>query len=233
MNKTLILTATHGDEDFSLSVVRNLRQKYVFDWLVSNPRALALRQRFTDSDLNRSGPGNRTSSQYEVRRARQIISKATQYDRVIDIHGTTANSGIFIILSDPNWQNIEFAKTINLSRVVLWPSLKPQGPLTQFIPYSLEIECGPKNSPQIVTQLKTVLSDYLSGKPRQKPQSYYIVTGSLPQPIGQSMKDFVATNFQGKSFTPLLVDQYPGIKCYCLQQLDQPLDFNTTNTPSQ
>ena len=146
MSRILILTATHGNEGFSIPVVKKLSKKFKFDWLISNPKALKLNQRFKNFDLNRAGPGKTNSKLYEKRRAFELIKLANQYDYVIDIHGTISNTGLFLILSDPNWKNIEFAKKLNLKNIVLWPSLKPTGPLTQFISNSLEINLGKSDS---------------------------------------------------------------------------------------
>lgn len=229
-NKTLILTATHGDEAFSIPVVQALQSTFKFDWTISNPKAFKQKTRFLEADLNRSGPGNSTSPVYEIRRAQKLIALGSKYQQTIDIHGTISNTGVFIILSDPNWRNIELAKKFDVQNVVLWPSLQPQGPLTQFIPNSLEIECGPKNNPATTQELNRVLSQFLSKKPRTTNQNYYIVSGFLPQSVNQPFQDFSPVTYCGLRFTPLLVDQYPGIKCYCLQQLNSPLNFNTSNT---
>jgi len=99
-NKLLILTATHGDEDFSIPIVQKIQKKFIFDWQISNPKALGKGVRFTDKDLNRSGPGNYKSKYYEERRAKKLITLAKKYEIVIDVHGTVSNTGCFIILSD-------------------------------------------------------------------------------------------------------------------------------------
>lgn len=225
MKKLLITTATHGDEEFSIPIVKELARRYQFDWWINNPQALKAKKRFIDTDLNRSGPGDIDSAKLEERLASQIINAASEYNQVIDIHGTTSNSGIFIIISDPNWQNIEFAKSIPINKVVLWPSLEAKGPLTQFIPNSLEIECGPKESPKTARQLKRVLDNYLSGKKSTESQEWYIVTGCLKGMIKKPMEDFKQTKYKEKMFYPLLVDQYSGIKCYTLEKLANTLEF--------
>lgn len=226
--KRLIITTTHGNEQFAVPVVEELNRKYQFDRITGNPRATKGTVRYVEADLNRSGPGNPESDIYEVRRAWEVIQKASEYDEVIDIHGTVSDSGLFVILSDPNWRNIELAKKINLERVVLWPSLLPKGPLTQFIPSSLEIECGPKDSQEVSEKLKQVLEDYLNNKPIQVEQEFYIVTGQLNGNVDNPLKDFQLAKINGKEFYPLLVDQYPGIKCYTLQKLVNTLSYSNS-----
>jgi hypothetical protein len=221
--KILILCATHGDEGFSIPIVKNLSKRFKFDWLISNPRALKINKRFFEADLNRSGPGNAGSKIYEERRAKKIISIAKNYNAVIDLHGTISNSGLLLILSDPNWQNIELAKTIGVKNVILWPSLKPTGPMSQFISNCLEIECGPKSSSKTAKKLETVLTNYLSGRPNKIKQNIFIVTGKFVQNTKKPMKDFVKFRYKGGSFYPLMVGQYPKIKCYMMQKLSDTL----------
>lgn len=223
--KTLIITGTHGNEQFSVPVVKSLKERFEFDWICGNPKARKKEIRFTEADLNRSGPGNNKSELYEERRAKYVIDRASKYSQVIDIHGTVSNSGIFIILSDPNWQNVVLAKRFRIQNVVLWPSLRPKGPLTQFIPNSLEIECGPKDSEQVAKKLSSVLESHLSQNKPSIKQNFYIVTGQVKGEVNEKFVDFEPTSYQGVSFIPLLVDQYPGIKCYTLQKLKNTLEF--------
>ncbi len=222
-NKILILTATHGNEEFSIPVVEKLSKKFDFDWKISNPKALKLRQRFFEKDLNRSGPGNLNGKLYEERRAKKVINIARTYKITIDLHGTISSTGCFLILSDPNWQNIELAKKFNVKNVVLWPSLMSTGPLTQFIPNSLEIECGPKDSPETADKLNKILNDFLSGKDGAKKQNFYIVTGKFVKKPKKKMKEFKKFSYKKETFYPLMVGQYPGITCYMMQRLNDTL----------
>ena len=231
--KRLITTCTHGNETFAQAVVDKLQQEFGrqtqngFTTWVNNPRAVALQRRYAEADLNRVGPGNLNSPVYEERRAAEVLLAAREFGPVIDIHGSVSNCGVFLILSDANWQNIELAKKLDVARVVLWPSLLPTGPLTQFIPESLEIECGPMSDPAVSVELERVLRRFLQQEPRTLAQQFYIVTGALQDPTGAlaatPMQDFVETSYQGQKFTPLLVDQYTGIKCYQLQKLGDTL----------
>ena len=242
---TLIISATHGNEAFSIPVVKRLKDKYQFDWIIGNPKALKQNTRYFEADLNRVSPGSPKGKLYEERRAATIYKKSLSYQQTIDLHGTIADTGIFIIISDPAWQNIELAKKFDVKNVVLWPSLQPKGPVTQFAK-GLELECGPKDSSQVAKELTRILKPFLSGKKRVIKQNFYIVTDKIKQPVkGQTFdggikldqdlsalkgfKDFVETTYQNRTFTPLLVDQYPDIKCYCMQKLDSPLEFNTSN----
>lgn len=224
MDKLLITTVTHGDEGFAVPVVAKLASKYVFEWRKNNIQAYKLNQRFFQKDLNRSGPGNPKSNFYEERLAYRLIRQYSRYSTVIDIHGSIANCGIFALLSEPSTQNIELAKKLDIANVVLWPSMRStEAPLTQFIPNSLEIECGPKNKQRTAKKLGRVLKRFLSGQKPTRTQNFYIVTGLLTGKISTRMRDFKQVTYRGKTFTPLLVDQYPGIKCYQMQKISYTL----------
>lgn len=218
--ETLIFTAVHGDEGFSIPVVQQLSKKFDFKWIVANPHALGKNCRFFETDLNRSGPGDPNSNFYEQRLAFRLIQKGCEYQQVIDIHGTNANTGVFIIIGDPNWQNIELAKKFDIANVVLWPGLLPTGPLCQFIPNSLEIESGPKYSPVISQELERVLTAFLSKQPPIITQQYFIVTGKLTGTKQDSLKDFQEVTIGNITFYPLLVGQYTGVTCYMMQKLN-------------
>lgn len=218
--ETLIMTATHGDEGFSIPIIEKLSYKFDFEWLIANPDALRQNRRYIDCDLNRSGPGNPNPGLLEQRLAFRLIAKGSEFRNVIDIHGTTANSGVFIILSDANWQNIQLAKKFDIKNVVLWPGFNPFGPLTQFIPSSLEIECGPKNEIPVHQELEKVLTNFFNQQPPTVNQSFFSVTGTLSNARLENLKDFQETTINGITFYPLLTGQYSGISCYMMQKLN-------------
>jgi len=218
--ETLIFTAVHGNEEFSIPIVQELSKKFDFEWIIANPRALEKNSRFLEADLNRSGPGDPNSNLYEQRLAFRLIKKGCEYQQVIDIHGTDADTGVFIIIGDPNWQNIELAKKFDITNVVLWPGFLPTGPLCQFIPNSLEIENGPKNSPVISQELERVLTAFLNKQPPSVTQQYFIVTGRLIGVSSEGLKDFQEVTIENTTFYPLLVGQYAGVACYMMQKLN-------------
>jgi hypothetical protein len=222
-NKLLFLTSTHGDEGFTVPVLKKLSKQFVFDWKIANYKAYVKNTRFIEADLNRSGPGNPNSKIYEEKRASEIIALGKQYQTVIDLHGTIGATGIFVIITNPNWENIELAKKFNIKNVVLWPGLKPTGPLTQFIPNSLEIECGPKNLLETSQKLEEILEGYLSKKDREIKQKFFIVNGIFTKETTDKMEEFTKFTYKNDSFYPLMIGQYPKIKCYMMQKLSDKL----------
>lgn len=222
----LFLAATHGDEGFSVPILQGLKTKFPasFDWLIANERAQAHNTRFTDIDLNRSAPGDPISPLYEVRRAHEILEITKNYRYVIDIHGTTANSGIFVIIPNPTPINIALASCLPIIDVVIWAakSSAQQGPITQFVNCGVEIECGPKHDPAVAERLETILPAILTKGivPDLAPmQRWYRVYGYL-QSGPANLRDFQLATVDGETFFPLLVSQYRTELCYKMERLD-------------
>ncbi len=90
--RALFISATHGDEGFSIKVLDELERKYPkdkygFERIIGNPKALTKNVRFIDANLNRSAPGKKNSLIYEQRRAFKIMQLTKKFDYVIDLHG--------------------------------------------------------------------------------------------------------------------------------------------------
>ena len=181
--KTLFIVATHGDEGFSIPVLKKIEQKfdkkkYSYNWIVGNPLALEKKIRFVDVDLNRNAPGSAHSKYYEQKRASEIMQIAQGYDVVIDIHGAKSNC-----------QNN-----------VLWYSSnsKKSGPLNQHIGKpAIELECGPKSDKKIQQQLYKLLTNYLKRKEKiifSEGLHWYAVAEKLNKVnFPKNIRDFIET----------------------------------------
>lgn len=167
--KTLFILATHGDEGFSIPVFEKLvsqypKEKFNYDWVIGNPKALAKKTRFVDVDLNRNAPGSPNSDKYEEQRAAELIALAKNFDVVVDIHGAKSNCGICTIVSLPILNNLLLATQFNCQNNIIWNSglSKEKGPINQHIGKpSIELECGPKDEKNIQDELYSVISEYL------------------------------------------------------------------------
>lgn len=231
----LFIGATHGDEGFSVEVLRKLEQKYPkdqfgYDWIVGNPEASKKGVRFTEADLNRVAPGNPKSSIYEERRAAEIMDEAKKSGFVIDIHGTVADCGIVTIIPYPTLSNLVLASLLDIQRNVLWYSKVSlqKGPLVQFMDCpGIEIECGPKSSEVVQLDLELVLSKFLERQnnsslvdyiQRLKDKEFYSVYDPLPE-NGEIYTDFTLSQNDEEEFYPFLSNQYPGLACYKMKRI--------------
>lgn len=234
--KILFITATHGDEGFSREVFKRLavsypRNNYGYDRIVGNPRALRAGVRYTEADLNRSAPGDLASPVYEERRAAQIMQIARNYQSVIDVHGTVADSGIVTIIPYPTLPNLMLASMLPVERNVIWyaKSSLETGPLVQFVDRpAVEIECGPKSSEDIKSRLEAVIGTFLERRATWNLDQvidnlagkvFYNVYDRLDGD-GTSYADFVLAQNGDEEFYPFMSNQYPGIACYKMRRVN-------------
>lgn len=237
--KILFVTATHGNEGFSIPIIEKLftgSSADKFDWIIGNPRALKENKRFIDADLNRVSPGKKISNKYEIRRAYELKQKLNQYDYVIDLHGTPANTGIFTIVTNPKIENLILAASLPFKNIVIWSprDLNKPGPLTQFVKCGVEIECGPKGSKQIQKELFEGLRKFLN-KPVQLDYSglqqkrFYRVFGTLTKEEYEKnnirLNEFEEVDFNSNRFSPLLINRYEGVACYKMEEINFWIDY--------
>ncbi len=222
--KILFITALHGNEGFAVDLIKKIEEKYDkekfnFDWVIGNPNAHKQNVRFTDTDLNRIAPGNINSENYEEKRAAELIELSKNYSLVVDIHGTNANSGIFTLVSNPTIENLIVATSLPVKNIVIWASQssKTSGPVTQFLNCpAVEIECGPKSSPEIQSELKNIISKILENRQPKleeiisnvEGKNFFQVYGSIEETDTSNMKEFKETEVHGEKFYPLLVNSY-------------------------
>jgi aspartoacylase len=117
INRTAIVGGSHGNELIGVYLVKkfqqypNLIKRSSFETLVlfGNPKAIEKGRRYIDKDLNRcfTNQGLQSSllSSYEEMRAKeiqQILNPQNQpfVDVIVDLHTTTANMGLSLLLSN-------------------------------------------------------------------------------------------------------------------------------------
>lgn len=238
-NDILFIGGTHGDEPIGVDVLKLLEQEVSgFDWIIGNPLALRAGTRCFEGDLNRSAPGNPQGATYALRRAAKISGLASGYRQVVDLHGTSAFTGIFIIITKPTRTNLELALRFDIRDVVLWPSFSGElaGAISEKVPCGIEIECGPKEMPLVKTKLLKILRSFLQVSDRTfsaqclneaiERRRFFEVYGSLPVGAAISgLEEFVPAKADGEAFIPLLIDRYRernGILCYKMRPLTKP-----------
>lgn len=129
INRVAIAGAVHGNELTGAYLVKKFSQtpalvrRSSFDTvsLLGNPKALAAKQRYIDTDLNRCFLqeilNNPTSDSYEASRAKSIrqmlggkgVTGDRPADFILDLHSTTANMGLTLILVNEHTFNLKLA----------------------------------------------------------------------------------------------------------------------------
>lgn len=231
--KVLFISATHGEEGFSIQVLNEIRKeypKYVFEGIIGNPKAFEKKVRYVDTNLNRSAPGNKNSKSYEDRRAFEIMEIAKKFDYVIDIHGADSKCGITIIICNPILPNFVLAGMLPIGKIVIWRTKEDlkKGPLTQFCkPAGLEIECGRKTDLAIKNKLKNVLVKFL--RTYQKitikeimknlgTKEFYVIYDKQTKK-DKAFQDFKKVRTKKEIFYPFMSNVYPSISCYKMKKI--------------
>ena len=159
-----IVGGTHGNELIGVYLLKRweqmpqeiMRPTIHTDLFLGNPKANELNRRFVDEDLNRcflhaSLEAEKLS--YEAHRAAYLDQKigpkgSPQFDLIIDLHTTTSNSGMMVILFDTNSFNLHIAAYITQqmpdAKIHYIPPSGGDTPyLSSICPQSIVIEVGP------------------------------------------------------------------------------------------
>ncbi|KAF3852360.1 hypothetical protein F7725_005715 [Dissostichus mawsoni] len=152
VSRVAICGGTHGNEMTGMYVVREMQRQEAdqtgsvsITTVISNPRAVEVCRRYTETDLNRcftkallSSPIT-DSTPYEVRRAQEMNAllgpKESQeaVDLLCDLHNTTANMGMCLIFYSLDWLTLHIYKYIQDNDFKL---LQPGDPM--FLSFSGE-----------------------------------------------------------------------------------------------
>ena len=163
INRVVIVGGNHGNEFTGIYLVKKFhnhpdlvhRSSFETLSLLGNPQAIAARVRYVDKDLNRcfvqlsneDEPAN-----YEELRAREIQTILKPKipdieDVIIDLHTTTSNMGLCIILGNRHPILLELAAVLNainpLVKVYLHEQPKGSGFLRSLSDLGFALEVGP------------------------------------------------------------------------------------------
>jgi aspartoacylase len=160
-----IVGGTHGNEYTGIYLLKIFKERQIFSkfksfqttLLLSNPKAFENQSRFIDFDLNRSflnkDLADITLSAYEKNRSKAINNILgpkgnAKTDLIIDLHTTTANMGVTIILVDNNDFNLKMAAHLqsqlkDISIFYISPSDSDNPYLNSIAEYGFSLEVGP------------------------------------------------------------------------------------------
>ncbi|MFZ3010095.1 MAG: succinylglutamate desuccinylase/aspartoacylase family protein [Candidatus Microsaccharimonas sp.] len=86
--KVLVMGGMHGNEPLGIDIVQRLLSQPMKNVtaIIANADAKQQNKRFTNTDLNRSFPGDEKS--YEGQRAKELLELCKDFDLVLDFHNT-------------------------------------------------------------------------------------------------------------------------------------------------
>lgn len=160
IDQVTIVGGTHGNEFLGAFFIGKINQTGLYNdkpvdvsTLLANPDAFSKSVRFIDNDLNRSFSKeqlNVNSGSIEIQRAKAIKEQFDSDDKkqfVIDLHSTTANMGITLIVRDNDPFNLHAASYVQQqmpeARILISDSEKQQQTLNSVSQWGLTIEIGP------------------------------------------------------------------------------------------
>ncbi|WP_422132723.1 aspartoacylase [Endozoicomonas sp. ALD040] len=163
IKRITIVGGTHGNELIGPNLIRKLEQDGSFkqsvipvDYLLANVEAYKAVRRFMDADLNRSFTDDILNgdddSVYEHRRARkinQLLGPKANNDRfIIDLHSTTSNMGMTLIIKDQAAFNLKAASYVQQQMPEVKIILSDRDnqfsrTLNSLSDYAVTIEVGP------------------------------------------------------------------------------------------
>ena len=240
INRVLVVGGTHGNEMTGAYLTRKFEQSphlfadrsFQIQTLLANPKAFAKVVRYIDQDLNRSFDRqclqNPTHSNYENQLAREISQKFeaspdASTTVIVDIHSTTANMGLTLILDNQNAFNLQLAAYLS-SKI---PSLKvyssehsgrSRDSLRSLSKFSLAIEVGPVAQGvlnaelfQKVENLVHEIFNYLEEYSRESPQEYkdelkiyqYVEAIDYPRDQQGNIQAMIHPQLQSKDYEAL------------------------------
>jgi len=164
IKRVVIVGGTHGNELTGIFLIKKwkltpeLIQRVSFEThtLLANPKAYEIGRRYVDTDLNRcfqfSCLNNPHLSSYEAQRAKVIYltfgaKGSLEANLVVDLHSTTANMGLTIILASKHPFNLRLAAyltSINPNVKILYstPSSSESPYLHSICEFGCTIEVG-------------------------------------------------------------------------------------------
>ena len=198
----LVIGCVHGDELIGQKVINKLRGLTISGGtlvtVIANVRAVELRKRFIDRDLNRSFPGN-PEGNHEERLAHNLLPLIKKADFVLDIHSTTTDTTSAIILTKINKSIRQLLHVFNPKRIVVMKQEVGKSALVGHCKAGISFEYGKDKSEkaykETLVDIINILEEYGIIEKKKKRVSnisrrteYFQIFGTLARPIGFSLE---------------------------------------------
>lgn len=243
-----VVYCTHGNETAGKKAVEKLLEenpnfqdgvKFVF----ANEKAYEQEERFIDTDLNRSFPGEQESESYEERLAAEMMEELTDV-KVLDLHETRSSPTPFALFTWMDEKTVETLRSTGVGKAVEI-SYTPGCGINNY--GGVEVETGPRGTQESVEKAYSVLknflinNDVLEGEKKFSRPDIYSVYGVEERPTSgfeADVENFVEIDSgeifassdeevlkSEKSFVPVLfAESYPdifGFKAVRLEKVEE------------
>jgi aspartoacylase len=216
IHRVAIVGGNHGNELTGVYLVKKFQEyphlihRASFETLslLGNPKAISARTRYIDTDLNRcfheyklSEPKTSSYEELRAREIQQILQPENQQnvDAIIDLHTTTANMGLCIILGNQQPLLLKLAADLSainpLVKVYIHEQPKGSGFLRSLCDLGFAIEVGAvpqgilnaelfQQTEQLIYSILDYFEDYNQGKrlPKNHTLTVYKSIGVVDYP---------------------------------------------------
>jgi len=161
----VIVGSVHGDEPCGKQAInRFIESEYELKepvkFIVANEEALEQNERFLDTDLNRSFPGDPESENHEERLAAEIM-KEIEGKKVIDIHTTRSYPEPFATFTELNEVTKRLLESAGVENAVLFP--EKSGTLHEQTD-GIVVETGYQGTQQAVENAYGLIVNFLASE---------------------------------------------------------------------
>ena len=239
IKRVAIVGGTHGNEFTGAYLIKKFEQypelvrrsSFETQTLLANPQAFAVVRRYIDQDLNRAfltqDLQNSNLSDYEAQQAKAIAQQlgtegSAQVDVIIDLHSTTANMGLSLLMANRSPDSLRLASQVSgvnpLVKVCLTQPDSESGLLRSLSKLGFVIEVGAVAQGvldaywfQQTEALIHVILDYLHDcnqgtlMSNDRLLTFYETISSIDYPrneIGE-IQAMIHPDLQGKDYQPL------------------------------
>jgi len=166
-----IVGGIHGDEPCGVRAVERLiADDLTVDrpvaLVIANERAIEAGERYVDTDLNRSFPGDPAADAYENQLAAEL-SELLQDCSILSLHSTQSYDDLFAIVNGMGEFEREICPRLSVDAVVDAGSFD-RGRIFASLPRTIEVECGFQGSEEAAENAYRVAREFLGA------------TGALP-----------------------------------------------------
>jgi hypothetical protein len=157
-----------------------------------------------------------------------VLECAKNFEHVIDLHTTKADTGIFTLITKGKKENYELAQKLSPKRVVIWEATSGSitGPVCNFLNSSLEIESSVSSENHMQDMEQAIISVMDNDISEVDEKEWYKVVTSMPlvdiEDI-KTLKEFEKITYNNKNMYPLLVGSYKDKACYLMEKIESPL----------
>lgn len=201
-----VVGGIHGDEPCGQHAVKTLLDERPsvqrpVKVVIANEEALAAGQRYLDTDLNRSFPGDPESPNHEERLAAQL-GKELQGCTTLALHSTQSYAGMFALVNGIDSLARSICPRLSVDAVVETESAN-EGRIFAVAPDPIEVECGHQGTAQASENAVQVSREFLGATgalpdwngPRQTDLHVFQLRRPIPKQKADSYDVFVS-NFE-------------------------------------